>query len=570
MTKPVILVVENQQVPLELLHQELIKRYASDYKIVCSGSPEEAIETLARLKEAGADVAVVFAACWMGDLNGETFLQRARPLHPQAKRALLTPRGDPSVAQMLIHAAAVGTIDAYCPQPAAPGDEEFHYTVSGLLREWVSENRPQHIVARIIGERWHRRSHELRDLCKRNGLAFQFFEVESEEGRALLAETGSVPGQRLPVVILADGQVLVDPSNVELANALDASLLADITGVPTGEVVDVVIIGAGPAGLSAAVYAASEGLYTVMVEREAIGGQAGMSARIRNYMGFPMGISGGDLATRAYWQAWLFGTDFTFGREAIALKTDGAERAVLLSDGAEVRARTVVLAMGVSYRRLDIPALDELVGAGVFYGATGSEALAMKGEPVYVLGAGNSAAQAALHLARYADQVTLLVRGESLLPSMSEYLIREIENTENVAVRYNTVVVDGGGDYRLEELVLEETVKGKRETVPAHALFVMIGAMPHTGWLPDELHRTPEGYVVTGRDLLDKQQYPGAWPLAREPFMFETSIPGVFAAGDVRNRSLKRVASAVGEGSVVVTHIHQYLALVQEELAAGR
>jgi thioredoxin reductase (NADPH) len=567
MAKPIILVVESEPGALALLRAELEKRYATDYEIICSRSPAGAIENLAELKQGGADVAVIFATCWLRDMDGETFLQRARPLHPQAKRALLTPQGDPSAAQTLIHAAAVGTIDGYCAQPSVPADEEFHFAVSGLLREWASENRPANIIARIVGARWERRSHELRDLCKRNNLPFQFYDVESEEGRALLEQTGSAVDGRLPLVVFKDGNVLADPTNAELANALDSRMIADITGVPTDKVVDVVIVGAGPAGLSTAVYAASEGLHTVLVEREAIGGQAGMSARIRNYMGFPMGISGGELASRAYWQAWLFGTDFTFGREVQALETRGPERVLLLSDGTEVRTRTVVLAMGVSYRRLGIPALDELVGAGVFYGATGSEAVAMKGEQVYVLGAGNSAGQAAVHLARYAGQVTLLVRGDSLAASMSEYLIREIESTGQLDVRTNTRVVGGGGDYRLEQLVLEDAHSGKRETVPAHALFVMIGATPHTEWLPGSLRRTDDGYVVTGRDLLNKERYPGAWSLAREPFMFETSVPGVFAAGDVRNHSLKRVASAVGEGSVVVTHIHQYLALAQEELA---
>lgn len=562
MAKPFIMVVESEPGSLALLQQELQKRYGADYEVDCSNSPSGALTMLAELKDARADVAVLLAACWLQEMEGETFLQQARALHPEAKRALLTTRGDPSVAQTIIHATAVGTIDAYTPKPVAAADEEFHFVVSGLLREWAGEHRPQYIIARIIGERWARRSHELRDLCKRNNLPFQFFDVASAEGQALLEQVAS-PQAPLPVVVLPDGQALPAPSNTELANALDANSIADISGVPTEEVVDVVIVGAGPAGLSAAVYAASEGLYTVLIEREAIGGQAGMSARIRNYMGFPMGISGGELASRAYWQAWLFGTDFTFGREATALETNENERVVRLSDGTRVRARTVVLAMGVSYRRLDIPSLDELVGAGVFYGATGSEAVAMKGETVYVLGAGNSAGQAALHLARYAGQVTLLVRRESLLPTMSEYLIKEIENTENLAVRCHTRVVDGGGDYRLEQLVLEDTQSGERETVPAHALFVLIGATPYTDWLPGAIRRTADGYILTGRDLLNREQFPGAWSLAREPFLLETSVPGVFAAGDVRYRSLKRVASAVGEGSVAITHIHQYLAQEQ-------
>jgi thioredoxin reductase (NADPH) len=558
MNKAAIFVVDSSRSSLDLIRQELQKRYAADYEVYCAASATTALDNLARLREAGAEVAAVLAGCWLEEMDGELFLQKARMLHPQARRALLTTRGDKSIAQTIIHASAIGTIDAYGPRPLGAADEDFHIIVSQMLHDWASMYRPQYFVARIIGDQWSRRSHELRDLCKRNSLTYQFLEAKSAEGQSLLAEGGCLNGP-LPVVVLADGQVLTAPSNQELAAALDKSVIADISGPLPEEVVDVVIVGAGPAGLSAAVYAASEGLHTVLVEREAIGGQAAMSSRIRNYMGFPMGISGGELASRAYWQAWLFGTDFTFGREAAGVEVRGDERVLLLADGAEIRARAMVLAMGVSYRRLGIPALDELVGAGVFYGSTGAEAVAMKGEKVYVLGAGNSAGQAALHLARYADEVTLLVRGDSLAAKMSEYLITEIENTANIRVRCNTQVADGGGDYRLKELVLEDIVTGTRETVLAHALFVLIGATPHTGWLPDTICRTEEGYIVTGRELLDDEQPPLEWPLARRPYLLETSVPGIFAAGDVRYRALKRVASAVGEGSIAITFIHRYL-----------
>jgi thioredoxin reductase (NADPH) len=494
-------VVESEADSLALIRQELQKRYGADYHIHCAASPAASLDSLAALKEAGAEVAVVLAGCWLDGMGGETFLQRARSLYPQAKRALLTTRGDKSVGETIIHASAVGTIDAYGPQPLAAADEDFHVVVSELLQDWAGEHRPKHIVARIVGDHWSRRSHELRDLCKRNSLTFQFYNADSAEGQALLQESGC-PAGPLPVVVLADGQVLTDPSNKALANALDKSSIADISGPLPQDVVDVVIVGAGPAGLSAAVYGASEGLSTVVVEREAIGGQAARSSRIRNYLGFPMGISGGALASRAYWQAWLFGTDFTFGRVASGLEVRGDERVLRLADGAEIRARAVVLAMGVLYRRLGIQALDELIGAGVFYGSAGSEAVAMKGEKAFVLGAGNSAGQAALHLARYAEEVTVLVRGESLLPSMSEYLITEIENTFNVVVRCNTEVVDGGGSYGLEWLVLENSQNGIRETAPAHALFVLIGATPHTEWLPETICRSEEGApaVLTGDD----------------------------------------------------------------------
>ena len=557
LNRPAIFVVESNPGPLELIQQELHKRYAADYNIHYAALPFEALATLSTLREAGAPVATILASCWLEGMDGETFLQLARHLHPQARRVLLTTRGDKSVAQTIIHASAIGTIDAYSSKPLGAADEDFHIVVSQMLHDWVAENRPPYIVARIVGDQWSRRSHELRDLCKRNSLTFEFYDADSAEGRSLLEESGC-PAGPLPVVLLADGQALTDPSNIELAEALDRASIADITGPLPEGVVDVVIVGAGPAGLSAAVYGASEGLSTLVVERVAIGGQAGMSSRIRNYMGFPMGISGGELASRAYWQAWLFGTDFTFGREVAELEVQGDERVLRLADGGEVRARAVILAMGVSYRRLGIQALDELIGAGVFYGSASAEAVAMKGQKVFVLGAGNSAGQAALHLARFAEDVTVLVRADSLLPSMSEYLIREIESTPNVRVRTNTEVVGGGGSYRLEQLVLERN--GTRETVPAHALFVLIGATPHTGWLPETVCRTEEGYIVTGRELLENETPSAEWPLERHPFLLETSIPGVFAAGDVRYRSLKRVASAVGEGSTAITFVHRYLA----------
>lgn len=558
MKKPAIFVVESNRSSLALIQEELHKRYAADYDVHCAASATAALDTLAKLRDAGADVAAVLAGCWLAEMDGEMFLQKARTLHPQARRALLTTRGDKSIAQTIIHASAIGTIDAYGPRPLGAADEDFHIIVSQMLHDWASTHRPQYFVARIVGDQWSRRSHELRDLCRRNSLTYQFFETESAEGQGLLAE-GGCPNGPLPVVVLADGQVLKDPSNSDLANALDKASMVDITGPLPDDVVDVIIVGAGPAGLSAAVYAASEGLSTVLVEREAIGGQAATSSRIRNYMGFPMGISGGALALRAYQQAWLFGTDFTFGYEATGLAMRGEERVLLLAGGEEIRARTIVLAMGVSYRRLGVQALDDLVGAGVFYGSAAAEAVAMKGEKVYVLGAGNSAGQAALHLARYAEEVTLLVRGDSLTAKMSEYLITEIENTANILVRCNAQVVDGGGDYRLKQLVLEDIVTGMRETVPAYALFVLIGATPHTGWLPEAICRTEEGYIVTGRELLDDEQPPLEWPLVRRPYLLETSMPGIFAAGDVRYRALKRVASAVGEGSVAITFIHRYL-----------
>jgi thioredoxin reductase (NADPH) len=362
----------------------------------------------------------------------------------------------------------------------------------------------------------------------------------------------------LPVVILLDGRTLANPSKADLADALESSMIFDITGYPEGKVVDVVIVGSGPAGLSAAVYGASEGLRTVIIEREAIGGQAGMSSRIRNYLGFPTGISGRELATRAYRQAWLFGADFALAQTAVGLEERGEHRAVILADGKEIVAKTVVLTMGVSYRRLGIPALEELIGAGVFYGASTSEALMFEGKQVFVIGGGNSAAQSALYLANYAERVSMLVRGRSL-SHMSDYLVHEIENVPNIEIRRETEVVDGGGKHRLEWLKLQKRGSDEVKTLPAEAVFVLIGATPHTNWLPDSIQRVGRGYIVTGPDLLKNGNPPEDWPLKRYPLLLETSLPGVFAAGDVRHHSVKRVASAVGEGSIAIKLIHQYL-----------
>jgi thioredoxin reductase (NADPH) len=362
-----------------------------------------------------------------------------------------------------------------------------------------------------------------------------------------------VDGERLPVVVNFDGLVLVDPSNAQLAHALG------IKTRPEAVTYDVAVVGAGPAGLAAAMYGASEGLVTAVLEHEALGGQAGTSSMIRNYLGFPRGVSGAELAQRAYEQAWILGADFIYGPSALGLHTAGPDRVISLGDGGEATSRAVVLATGVTWRRLGVPSLEALVGAGVFYGAAASEAPAMKGQRVYVVGGANSAGQAAVHLARYAAQVTMLVRGASLAATMSHYLIREIEATPNIVIRYRTEAVDGHGDGRLTALTLKDRTSEITEAVPATALFVLIGAEPHTDWLPETIRRDRWGFVLTGIDLLEDGRLPAGWPLERPPMPLETSLPGVFAVGDVRHGSVKRVASAVGEGSVAIRLIHEYL-----------
>jgi thioredoxin reductase (NADPH) len=403
---------------------------------------------------------------------------------------------------------------------------------------------------KIIGEGWSARSHEFRDLLERYGVWFGFYEADSAQGKTLLQRAGKPDGP-LPVVILYDGRVLANPSAAEVADALGANEGFE------GGLYDLAIVGAGPAGLSAAVYGASEGLRTVVIEREAIGGQAGTSSLIRNFLGFTTGISGSELANRAYSQAWLFGAQFYLLREVTGLRAEGSTRVLTISDGTEIESRTVVLAPGATYQRLGIPSLETLVGSGVFYGGTVSEARAMKGKQVFVAGAGNSAGQAALHLANYAERVTIVARGASLGDSMSDYLVKEIGVTENITVRRHTQIVEGHGTRRLDGLVLRHTVSDTQETVPADGLFVLIGSQPHTDWMPDSIWRDPRGFILTGNDLIQAGALPEGW--TRPPLVLETSLPGVFAVGDARHRSVKRVASAVGEGGIAVQLIHEYL-----------
>ena len=405
----------------------------------------------------------------------------------------------------------------------------------------------------MVGEQWSARAHELRDLLARNKVLYGFLPADSEEGRALLDRVGAT-AEQLPVVVTFEGLVLHDPSFAEVAEALSAPTR------PAAAAYDVTVVGAGPAGLAAAMYGASEGLGTVVLEPEATGGQAGTSSMIRNYLGFPRGVSGAELAYRAFHQAIGFGADIVYGKWAVALQAAGADRVVTLGDGTKVISRAVILATGMRWRRLGVPSLEALVGAGVFYGAALSEAQAMRGEQVFVVGGGNSAGQAAVHLARYAAQVTLLVRGPSLAVSMSDYLIRELAAVPNIVVRYHTQAVAGHGEGHLAGLTLQDRGSGATETVPATALFVLIGAEPHTGWLPETIRRDRWGFVVTDTDLLGEDgRPPPEWPLERPPLPSETSLPGVFAAGDVRHRSIKRVTAAVGEGSAAIRTIHQYL-----------
>jgi len=556
--RPVLLAVDEDEEALRGVSRELHKRYGDDYRVVCERSPWSALQRLVDFEAAGEEVALVLADQWMAGMSGTEFLTRAREISPTAKRALLVAWGDRAASEAIMQAVSLGRIDYYVNKPYGKHDERFHRVISEFLYDWSKDRIPKFEEIRVVGEQWSQRSHELRDLLGRNGVLHTFYPSDSREGRELLESVGHDAAQQ-PVVVLFDGQVLVDPSNPEIADACGAN--------PDFEKYDfdLVIVGAGPAGLGAAVYAASEGLDTLVVEGEAIGGQAGTSSLIRNYLGFPSGIGGAELARRAAEQSWLFGATFLFMRYVTGLRRDGDEILVDLSCGRQVTAKSVIIATGASYRRLDVPSLEALNGSGVFYGAAVSEARAMQDQEVYVVGAGNSAGQAATHLAKYASRVTLVARGDSLEASMSSYLITEIQAAQNIDVRLGTRVVDGGGRGRLKSLVLQDCASGLTEHVNAAGLFVLIGAEPHTGWLPEEIARDENGYVVTGRDFSQYGHPHRGWYVERFPLPMETSMPGVFAVGDVRRGSVKRVASAVGEGSIAIQTIHEYLNLTRRE-----
>ena len=558
-TKPILLAVDDDTDALAIVKLELSKRYGDDYRILCESSVEAGIKALEEFRAAHEDVAVVLADQWMPEMTGTEFLTRAHQLHPTVKRALLVRRGDRTTREPILQAIALGQIDHYVPKPEGSPDEEFHRAISEFLDEWTRAHYRGFVEVRIVGDSWSPRSYQLRDFFSRSGIATVFYAADSEEGQELLAQWNTTSA-RLPVVTLFDRLVLVDPSDTEVTDAFEMISPFGMNTLPDVRNFDLIVIGAGPAGLAAAVYGASEGLSTLVLESETFGGQAGTSSRIRNYLGFSRGISGSDLAWQAYQQAWLFGASFRLAHQATGLRRDEREELVVtLSDGTEVAGRAVVIATGVSYRRLGMPSLEALSGAGVFYGSAVTEAQVVKGREVYVVGGGNSAGQAATYLSNYASRVTLLVRGDSLAASMSDYLIKELEAAGNIDIRFNTQVIDGGGEGRLERLVLKDSLSGLTETVSAAALFVLIGARPHTDWLPQEIERDEWGFILTGQDLLHDGRFPQGWHLEHPPLLLETSMPGVFAVGDVRHRSVKRVASAVGEGSIAIQMVHQYL-----------
>jgi thioredoxin reductase len=558
----IIVIVSRDPGTREILYRELSKRYGADYQIVVCGRPAELAPWMRDLRAAGVPVALVIGGVGAHDRDGIEVLAAVRAIDPTALRVAVVGWGDWQAVRSVFDAVTLGTVDHWVNRPVQAPAEEFHRSITEFLREWASQRGGGFEPVRVIGTRWSARSQELRDLFSRHRVPAGFYDAASGQGRQMLHEVG-LESPELPVVVLrfgAERPALVNPSNREIADAFGI-----MTPISPGAVFDVAVVGGGPAGLAAAVGASSEGLSTVVVEHEAVGGQAGTSSMIRNYPGFSQGISGAMLAQETWQQAWAFGTTFLYMRQAQRLSATGGHYRLALSDGGVLAARAVVIATGVAYRRLGIPALEDLQGRGVFYGAAASEAPAMRGRNVFVVGGANSAGQAALHLSKWAKKVTILVRAPSLAASMSDYLIRQIGAAPNIEVCYHVQVADGTGTGgHLQSLVLEDTASGPRRTVPADALFVLIGAQPRTQWLGEAVARDRWGFILTGPDLPVATGH--RWPPGRPPLPLETSLPGVFAAGDVRQGSVKRVASAVGEGAATIPLLHRYLA----RAAAGR
>src|SRR5271163_4137881 len=557
MPKPVLLTVDDDPEVLRAIERDLRSHYAQKYRVMRADSGGAGLSTLRELKARNNPVALLLADQRMPSMDGVGFLAEAMDIHPQAKRALLTAYADTNAA---IDAINEAKIHYYLMKPWDPPEEKLFPALDDLLHDWNAQFRPPYEGIRVLGTRWSSRSYDLRDFMARNQVPYQWIDVEmaaaDPEVRRLLESLGAEL-EKLPLILFPDGQRIAEPTQ---------QLIADKIGLQThaqANFYDLAIVGGGPAGLAAAVYGASEGLRTVMIEREAPGGQAGLSSRIENYLGFPSGLSGSDLARRAVAQAQRFGVEILSPQEAVGVRTEGPYRLVKLADGAEISCNALLLAMGVQWRTLDVHGIDRLQGAGVYYGGGTSEAIACRGETVYIVGGANSAGQAAMYFSKYAERVVMLVRGQSLASTMSHYLIEQIEKTPNIQVWGQSSVVGVHGDTRLTGITVLCENTGTREEVSASSLFIFIGAQPRTDWLGTLIERDERGFVLSGPDLLRNGKRPASWTLDRDPGLLETNVPGIFVVGDVRHGSVKRVASGVGEGAVVVQFMHQYLAKVQ-------
>jgi thioredoxin reductase (NADPH) len=556
MAKPILLTVDDDPDVLRAIERDLRSQYGAEYRVISSESPLAALDLLKQLKVRNDGVALLLADQRMPHMDGVGFLQAARQIYPNSKRALLTAYADTNAA---INAINQASIDYFFMKPWDPPTEHLYPQLTDLLDDWAAGYRPAFQGIRVLGTRWSPRSYELRDFLARSHVPYQWIDVETSandpETKRLVQALGPDAGE-LPVVLFPDGGKMLNSVPADVAQKVGLRTRSETSFY------DLAIVGGGPAGLAAAVYGASEGLKTVIVEREAPGGQAGMSSRIENYLGFPSGLSGGDLARRAVVQARRFGVEILAPQSVVSMRTEGSYRIVKLADGNEISCHALMIATGVQWRRLDAPGVDRLQGAGVYYGGGTTEALSCKGEIVYVIGGANSAGQAAMNFSKYAERVVILVRGDGLSSTMSQYLIDQIKETPNIQLWNHASLAEVHGDSHLEEISVLCSDTKKIERVPASSMFIFIGALPRTDWLGDAIERDDRGFILTGPDIMQGGQRPKGWTQDRDPFLLETNVPGVFAVGDVRHGSVKRVASGVGEGSVAVQFIHQYLSKV--------
>jgi thioredoxin reductase (NADPH) len=550
--KPVILTVDDDPEVLRAVERDIRKEFGKDYRIIRASSGAEALTALQQLKLRSDNVALFVVDQRMPEMTGVEFLAQAIKLYPDARKVLLTAYADTSAAIQAINQIH---LDNYLMKPWDPPEDNLYPVLHDLLDQWQAAFVPPFEGLRLIGTQWSPQTHQVKDFLARNRLPYRWLDIERDAEAAellkLMADTGKLP--ETPVVLFPDGSALVRPTNVQIAEKVG------LKTQPTQSFYDLAIVGAGPAGLAAAVYGTSEGLRVVLIEKEAPGGQAGTSSRIENYLGFPVGLSGSDLARRAVAQAERFGTEILTPKEAVSVRIEDQYRILTMSDGTEISCHALMIATGVQYRYLEVPGCSDLIGAGVYYGAAMTEALAVKDQDVYIVGAGNSAGQAAMFFMRHAANVYMLVRGESLTKTMSSYLIDQIAATNNIHVLTQTEVKAVYGSERLDGLTYVNRATGEEKTVNAAGLFIFIGAAPMTDWLAGVVERDQHGFIYTGADLIRDGKRPKGWKLDRDPYLLEASVPGIFVAGDVRHRSVKRVASAVGEGSIAVQFIHQYL-----------
>lgn len=553
MTKPYILSVDDEPQVLNAVNRDLRRHYQREYRILKAGSGQEALDTLRQLKERNDPVALLLADHRMPGMTGTEFLAEAMKIYPEARRVLLTAYADTEAAITSIN--DIG-LDFYLMKPWDPPEQNLYPVLDDLLMEWSSTVTLPYQGIRVAGTLWSPRSHDVKDFLSRNRIPYQWLDIEANSEAEALVEAAQQDGRGLPIVFMPDGTRLISPNTTELAQALGMRTEA------SAPYYDLIIIGGGPAGLGAAVYGGSEGLKTLLIDKSATGGQAGTSSRIENYLGFPKGLSGAELARRATAQAERFGVEILIPQEVVAVRVEEPYKYITLADGTELSSKAAVVATGVDVRRLQVPGIEGLEGAGVYYGAAMTEAANYADQHIYIVGGANSAGQGAMFFSRFASQVTMLVRGPSLTISMSQYLIDQIEGTENIAVRTNTRVAEVKGDERLSSIVLENSATGETSEESATAIFVFIGATAYTDMLEGIVERNEQGFIITGQDLIHDNKIFGDWKLKRQPFMHETNVPGIFAVGDVRNGSVKRVASAVGEGAIAVSMVHQYLKTV--------